>query len=77
VRLDYHVVKKWDLLLEGRVLSSSLADDQEFGALAGIYRHVGDNAKIGAGYNFSRFSDDLRDFDADSDGFFINLVGKF
>jgi len=77
VRFDYHVVKKWDILVEGRILSSSLADDQEFGALAGLYRHVGDNTKIGVGYNFSRFSDDLRDFDADSDGFFLNLVGKF
>lgn len=77
IRLDYHVVKKWDLLAEGRMLSSSLADDKKVGALVGIYRHVGDNAKIGAGYNFSKFSDDLRDFDADSDGFFINLVGKF
>lgn len=77
VRFDYHVVKKWDLLAEGRVLSSSLADDKQYGALLGVYRHVGDNAKIGVGYNFSKFSDDLRDFDADSDGFFINLVGKF
>lgn len=77
VRFDYHVVEKWDLLAEGRILSSSLADDQEVGALAGIYRHVGDNAKIGVGYNFSKFSDDLTDFDSDSDGFFINLVGKF
>jgi len=77
VRLDYHVVKKWDLLAEGRILSSSLADDKQFGALAGIYRHVGDNAKIGLGYNFSKFSDDLRDFNSDSDGFFINVVGKF
>jgi len=77
IRLDYHVVKKWDLLAEGRVLSSSLADDKQFGALLGIYRHVGPNAKIGAGYNFSKFSDDLRDFSSDSDGFFINLVGKF
>lgn len=77
IRFDYHVVKKWDLLAEGRILSSSLADDEKLGALVGIYRHVGDNAKIGAGYNFSKFSDDLRDFDADSDGFFINLVGKF
>ena len=77
VRLDYHVVKKWDLLLEGRMLSSSLADDERFGALAGVYRHVGDNAKFGVGYSFSKFSDDLRDFSADSDGFFINLVGKF
>ena len=56
VRLDYHAISKWDVLLEGRVLSSSLADDQKFGALAGVYRHVGDNAKIGVGYNFSRFS---------------------
>lgn len=77
IRLDYHVVKKWDILAEGRILSSSLADDEKLGALVGLYRHVGDNAKVGVGYNFSKFSDDLRDFDNDSDGFFINLVGKF
>ena len=77
VRLDYHVVKKWDLLGEVRWLSSSLSEDQRFGALAGIYRHVGENAKIGVGYNFSSFSDDLTDFDDDNEGFFINLIGKF
>ena len=77
VRLDYHVVKKWDVLAEGRVLSSSLADDMQYGALVGLYRHVGDNAKVGVGYNFSKFSDDLTDFDVDNDGFFVNLVGKF
>ena len=77
VRLDYHVVKKWDILAEGRILSSSLADDERLGALLGLYRHVGDNAKVGVGYNFSRFSDDLTDFDSDNDGFFFNLVGKF
>lgn len=77
IRLDYHVVKKWDILAEGRVLSSSLADDTQTGALVGLYRHVGDNAKVGVGYNFSKFSDDLTNFDTDSDGFFLNLVGKF
>ncbi len=77
VRLDYHVVQKWDVLAEARMLSSSLADDNQFGALVGVYRHVGDNAKVGVGYNFSKFSDDLRDFETDSDGFFVNLVGKF
>lgn len=77
LRADYHVIKKWDILAEGRFLSSSLADDEEFGALVGLYRHVGDNAKIGAGYNFSKFSDDLTNFDRDSDGFFLNLIGKF
>lgn len=77
IRADYHVIKKWDILAEGRIMSSSLADDEQYGALLGLYRHVGDNAKIGAGYNFSKFSDDLTNFDADSDGFFLNLVGKF
>ena len=77
IRFDYHVVKKWDLLAEGRVLSSSLANDKQYGALLGVYRHVGDNAKIGVGYSFSKFSDDLTDFETDNDGFFLNLVGKF
>ncbi len=77
VRLDYHVISKWDILAEGRILSSSLADDERLGALIGLYRHVGDNAKIGVGYNFSDFSDDLTDFSADSEGVFLNLVGKF
>jgi len=77
IRADYHVVNNWDLLAEGRILSSSLAQDEQLGALLGLYRHVGDNAKIGVGYNFAKFSDDLTDFENDSDGFFINLVGKF
>ena len=77
VRLDYHVVNKWDILAEGRILSSELANDERLGALVGLYRHVGENAKIGVGYNFSEFSDDLTDFSADSEGVFLNLVGKF
>lgn len=77
VRADYHVIKNWDLLAEVRWLSSTLADDEQFGALFGVYRHVGDNAKLGIGYNFSRFSDDLTDFENNNNGFFVNLVGKF
>ena len=77
LRFDYHVISKWDLLAEARYLSTSLSEQEEFGALLGLYRHVGDNTKIGVGYNFSEFSDDLTDFDNDSDGFFLNLVGKF
>ena len=77
IRADYHVVKQWDILAEARILSSSLAQDEQFGALVGLYRHLGNNAKVGIGYNFSKFSDDLTNFENDSDGFFINLVGKF
>jgi hypothetical protein len=29
------------------------------------------------GYNFTDFSDDLTDLDFDSQGLFVNIVGKF
>ncbi len=32
--------------------------------------------KVGVGYNFTTFSDDLTDLDYDSQGVFINLIGK-
>lgn len=75
-RLDYHVLRKWDMLGEMRLLNSSLAADQKFGTLIGVYRHVGKHTKIGVGYNFTKFSDDLTDFDNESGGAFINFVGK-
>jgi hypothetical protein len=77
VRADLHIVKKWDLLLEGRVLAMPEADTVDFGALAAVYRHVGNNFKVGVGYNFGRFSDDLRDLTLDDGGVFLNVIGKF
>lgn len=77
VRADLHIVNKWDALIEGRALTSDLADNTQYGALVGVYRHVGNNFKVGVGYSFSKFSDDLTDFDNNSDGAFLNLVGKF
>ena len=53
------------------------ADDQRAGILAALYRHVGDNAKIGFGYNFTDFSDDLTDLSFDDNGVFLNLIAKF
>lgn len=77
LRADLHVVKKWDLLLEGRVMHMPEAKTTDFGALAAVYRHVGENFKVGAGYNFGRFSDDLRDLTLDDRGLFLNFIGKF
>ncbi len=77
LRADIHVVKRWDLLLEGRALWLPEASQVDYGALAAIYRHVGDTLKIGVGYNFGRFSDDLSDLVADDHGFFVNVTGKF
>ena len=76
LRTDWHVVYRWDLLVEGRVLDLPDAEDRLSGVLLGVYRHLGNHAKLGVGYNFSEFSDDLSDLDYDHQGFFINLVGK-
>jgi hypothetical protein len=77
VRADIHVVENWDALLEGRVLHSPTSSTTDFGALAAVYRHFGENVKVGAGYNFGHFSDDLRDLTYDDQGPFINVVGSF
>ncbi|RCS23078.1 TonB-dependent receptor [Phyllobacterium salinisoli] len=77
VRADLHVVRNWDALLEGRVMHMPEAKTTDYGALVAVYRHVGENFKVGAGYNFGVFSDDLRDLTLDDKGVFINVIGKF
>lgn len=76
-RIDLHVVHQWDLMAEARLLWLSETGQADFGLLAGVYRHIGNNLKLGAGYNFGRFSDDLTDLVQDDRGFFVNVVGKF
>ncbi len=77
VRLDYNVMKSWDVLAEGRALWVTMANDKRFGALGAVYRHLGNNVKIGLGYSWSDFSDDLTDQSYTSHGPFLNLIGKF
>ncbi|WP_226702046.1 OmpA family protein [Microbulbifer elongatus] len=77
LRADWHFVNKWDLLIEGRLLDLPDAGDRKSGALLALYRQMGRNFKAGIGYNFTDFSDDLTDLDYDSQGVFINMVGKF
>lgn len=77
LRADYHLVKNWDLFVEGRALKAKELEAVDFGFLAGVYRHIGDNMKIGVGYNFGRFSDDVTDLTYDDGGVFMNIVGKF
>jgi len=78
LRADLHWIKNWDMLLEGRIMyMPDSARTTDYGALTAIYRHLGDNFKLGLGYNFGRFSDDLRDQTYDDRGFFVNFIGKF
>lgn len=77
INARYHLVHKWDLLFEGRALGLEQAQTTEIGALAAAYRHLGNNVKVGVGYNFGTFSDDLTDLSYDDKGAFINFVAKF
>ena len=77
VRADYRLVSKWEMLAEIRQLSVTEADDSRLGALVGVYRHIGNHLKLGVGYNFTDFSDDLSDLSYDERGVFINMIGKF
>ena len=45
------------------------------GALVAVYRYLGEHLKVGAGYNFTDFSDDLTDLSYDHQGVFINMIG--
>lgn len=77
VRARYHVTKAWDALGEYRYLRDRHGDNARHGALLGVYRHLGDHFKVGVGYNFTDFSDDIRDAEYDNHGWFVDLVGKF
>ena len=76
LRADWHFTHRWDAIIEGRLLDLPDAQDSRKGTLLGLYRHIGNNIKVGVGYNFTDFSDDLTDLDYDSQGVFVNFVGK-
>ncbi len=77
LRAEWHALHSWDALMEGRILMLPDAEDRMDGVLVGIYKHFGNHIKLGAGYNFSRFTDDLTDLNYEHQGFFINIIGKY
>ena len=76
LRTDFHIVRKWDWLCEYRLLRASEAQDERRGFLTALYYHAGNHVKLGAGYNFTDYSDDLTDLSYRSRGFFFNVIGK-
>jgi flagellar motor protein MotB len=75
VRGDYRFAEHWEFLAEGRLLDMPDIGESRSGALATVSRYLGDHLKIGIGYNFTDFSDDLTDLSFDHHGVFLNLVG--
>ncbi|MGL4402313.1 MAG: hypothetical protein ACRCTS_01035 [Fusobacteriaceae bacterium] len=77
VRLNYELIRKWDLFGEYHWLRNITDDQIKHGAMVGVYRELNDNLQLGVGYNFTQFDDDLTRLDYKSKGWFINLIGKF
>jgi len=77
LRLNYHLTKEWDALLEYRLLSSFAAQDDKSGWLAGVYRHINKTLMLGVGYNFTNFNDDLTNLNYKSRGWFVNMIGSW
>jgi flagellar motor protein MotB len=75
LRLDRRFRKDWEGMAEARMLYMPNLSQRQRGALAAIYRHIGNNLKAGVGYNFTDFSDDLTDLRYNHKGIFFNLIG--
>lgn len=73
-RLNYHLINKWDLNGEYRILFNPLAKDKKSGFLVAVYYRISPDFKIGGGYNFADFSDDLTDLSYQAKGPFVNLI---
>jgi hypothetical protein len=76
VKALYHIIKKWDIMGEHHWLISRDAEDMSQGYLVSVQYHVNNNMKVGVGYNFTSFDDDLTKSDYDAKGWFVNFIGK-
>ncbi|MGL5349692.1 MAG: hypothetical protein ACRDA0_03890 [Cetobacterium sp.] len=85
-RATYEIIYKWDIFAEYSLLESRKTDEVKHGAQVGVYRDINENMQVGVGYNFSKFDDNLKDLryknggkdlDYETQGWFINIIGKF
>lgn len=67
----------WNVLGEYRWLEVDNGGGTRSGALFGVDRDITNNFRIGVGYNFTDFSDNLTDFDYRHKGWFLNVVGRY
>jgi hypothetical protein len=75
LRSDYRFRENWEVLLEARMLDMPDLSESRSGGLATVSRYFGKHFKIGLGYNFTDFSDDLTDLSFDHSGAFLSVTG--
>ena len=78
LNLRYHFIESWDALAEYHVLQAETEENLRKGTLVVMYHHLNDHFKVGVGYNFTEFNDDLAQInDYDAMGLFVDFTGKF
>jgi uncharacterized repeat protein (TIGR01451 family) len=78
LRLSFHLLDSLDISTEYRWLFIDELEQMSHGALAEISVTIARYARIGAGYNFSGFDDNLFDSLSRNDhGFFVRLTGMY
>ncbi len=65
-----------DAVAEYRILWSAEDEQKRHGILVGAFRELHKYMTLGAGYNFSGFSDDLTNVDINEHGWFVSFTGK-
>lgn len=75
-QVRYELRAQWHALAEYRWLGVAHGGDRQ-GVLLGVDRDITRSVRVGLGYNFTDFSDDLTNFDYRQRGFYLNLVGKY
>lgn len=76
IRVDAEIIEDWSVMAEYRMLDVTDIDTRS-GGLVAIYYKVDANLRVGAGYNFTDFSDDLTETSYEEEGFFFNLIAAF
>jgi hypothetical protein len=77
-RFNVMLLKRLDIGIEYRVLDDREADDQKSGWLGELTFEVLENFRVGAGYNFTDFSDDeFTTNDYSVDGWFLRVQGRY
>jgi lipopolysaccharide assembly outer membrane protein LptD (OstA) len=76
LRGDYKFRDNWEFMAEVRLLDMPDLSESRSGVLTTVSRYLGDHLKVGLGYNFTDFSDDLTELSFDHQGVFLNVTGS-
>lgn len=76
LQVRYALAGRWDALAEHRWLRVHDGGTRR-GWLVGVDRNLGENLKIGVGYNFTDFSEDLTQLRYEYEGWFLNIAGYY